>query len=210
MNRVTDIAALATTTLQAPPYEQIAGALRRLFLAGGTKVGVDCLRHAMLAEALLKSLGYDANLKVGYVAWRVGPGDGDVIVHAPQSGVAAQAHNAHPYHAWVEVFGAVFDPTVYQFVVKATALDLCDGGVTDVQWAPLYLAAPIEQVQPLHQVLQEEVGMFYYEHVPALQAAIMASVAPVDAEEFKIANIIFSHPSAQAFGAERVAALLAA
>ncbi|MYM92494.1 hypothetical protein [Duganella vulcania] len=200
----------APSPVQAPPYAQIATALRRMFLASGSKIGVDSLRHAVLAQALLKSAGFAAEVKVGYAAWRVGPGDGDVIVHAPGNDMAQQGKNAHPFHAWVEVGPVIFDATAYQFVVKATALDMIDGGKTDLQWAPLQLAEHRDQVQTLHTVLQADVGMFYYEHVPGLQAVIMAGVPPVDPEELDLLTIIFNHPSAQALSSNHVAAALLA
>ncbi|MYM92681.1 hypothetical protein [Duganella vulcania] len=219
MEQATNTAANATNTNNAaprtPPYAQVASAVRRLFTAAGANLGVDCLDHAMRAVALFKSAGFSAEVKIGYAAWRVGPGDGDMIVHAPMPGMVPQGPNAHPFHAWVELSDSneVFDPTLYQLPRKARALDMLDGGSTTVAWAPDYLVTQYAQVKSLRTVTNEDVGMFYYQHVPALQAAIMARTQQLDAEEMEVLELVFSNPALHVVGpnnAKEAAARLAA
>jgi hypothetical protein len=60
---------------------QVASAIRRLALAASGYLGSDCHLHAEMGRLLLADLGFNATLVSGYAAWRVGPGDGDVISH---------------------------------------------------------------------------------------------------------------------------------
>lgn len=189
---------------QDPPFEQVASALRRLFQACGTKAGVDCLHHAALGQALLRSLGYESTVRIGFAAWRVGPGDGDVILHAPVTGMAPLAPHSVPFHAWIEFREVVFDPTAYQLPLKARMLDLIDGGTTDIAWAPEYLAISRDQVQTLHTVRQADTGMVYYDVVPSMETVIKSTMAPIDDEELELLTVIFRNPDTHVIGPNNV------
>lgn len=211
MDHATAAAATAThSTASTPPFAEVASAVRRMFVAAGTRVGVDCLDHALRTVALLESLGYPAEVKIGYAAWRVGRGDADVIVHAPVPGTIPQGPNAHSFHAWVVCAGQLVDVTTYQLGMKAKALDELDGGTTNVEWQPLHLVAQPSQVRSLQAVTQDDVGMFYYQQVPALQAAIMAHVKPLDPQDLNDLRVIYDNPGAQVLGPNHFAALQAA
>lgn len=94
---------------------RVAHAIRRLAMAASPSVGSDCYLHAALGRQLLADLGIEARVVTGYAAWRVGPGDGDVISHTHQeTSYLPQGAIGFAYHAWLACAGHVIDFTTYQ------------------------------------------------------------------------------------------------
>lgn len=62
---------------------RVAAAVQRVCAAASGNLGVDCYDQALLAQSVLQRLGVHAEIVIGYAAWRVGPGGGDVISHYP-------------------------------------------------------------------------------------------------------------------------------
>ena len=155
----------------------ISSALRRLATAASGNLGSDCYIHAAIVQALLARLGVTAKLVAGYAAWRVGNGDGDVILHAqlphmpPQPGAVA-------YHVWLEVENHLIDFTTFQLKTKALQMDKLDGGTTTVTWCPDYLDVPIKSISPLRAVIQLRAGMYYYKQDMAIEKLILSAAHP--------------------------------
>ena len=112
---------------------RISSALRRLATAASGNLGSDCYIHAAIAQEILNRLGVSSKLVAGYAAWRVGNGDGDVILHAPMPNMPSQPGSV-AYHMWLEVGKHLIDFTTYQLRHKAIQRDKLDGGTTTVTW----------------------------------------------------------------------------
>lgn len=142
---------------------RVSSAIRKLAEAASSHVGADCYLHADLCRELLKQHGVESRLVIGFAAWRVGDGHGDVIVHAPLQGMAPQPE-ALPFHAWLEIGPAesahrlILDFSTYQLRRKAAELDALDGGDTNVNWCPDYLAALATDVSSLEDVTMKRRG----------------------------------------------------
>ena len=91
---------------------RLAAAIRKLATAASGHIGSDCYAHAAIAQVILAKLGVEARLVAGYAAWRVGDGDGDVILHAPAPGMVEQPGGV-PYHMWLEIEDHLLDLTTY-------------------------------------------------------------------------------------------------
>ena len=95
---------------------QISSTLRRFAIAASGNFGSDCYIHAAIAQTILAQLGVASKLVVGYAAWRIGNGDGDVILHAPLPNMPPQPGGV-AYHMWVEVDNNIIDFTTYQLIL---------------------------------------------------------------------------------------------
>ena len=136
---------------------RLAAAMRKYAMAASDRLGSDSYIHAAIVREILAQIGFESHVVVGHAAWRVGPGDNDVILHAPMPGMVIQA-NALPYHVWVEMDGALLDVTTFQLRLKAEQLDAQDGGQTIVVWCPDFLFVPKSSISPLKNVIQKEIA----------------------------------------------------
>lgn len=185
--------------------DRVALAVRKLFLAAGPSVGMDCYDHAVIGVELLRRLGIEARIAVGYAAWRVGEGDGDVVAHTPKGQVFPPQNGAGEgrhavFHAWIEVAGRILDLTTYQLRRKAAELDALDGGQTQVDWAPDYLFLDKTEVQDYAAVAKLNAGLSYYERVMDLERVMMATAKPTDAEAVEMAMMVYQNPDAAVIG----------
>lgn len=189
--------ALTAQLAQAQAAAEIVGpAIRKLAEAASSRLGSDCITHAELSRLALAELGVATELVVGCAAWRVGPGDGDVIAHVFQvkGYLPPGAEQGFPYHAWLRLGDVLIDLTTYQLRLKAAALDSHDGGHTLVQWCPDHLVVPVSEVSSYQAVAQAlTAGIFYYEFVPQLHARVTASMS-VDTEDLQLLKIIMANP----------------
>lgn len=144
--------------------------------------GADCLMYAGVGAEVLKQMGYtNAKLVIGSAAWRVGPGDGDVISHAAeintgQSVFAPVVGNvgAGMFHAWIDVGGAIVDFTTASLVDKAAQLDAADGGKTQVDWAPKAVWVQKNQCTSFKEVVNGySSGVFAYKRHEDLEQHIL-------------------------------------
>lgn len=200
--------------LQAPDSEKldrmkgsvarVAGALRRLATAASAQLGGDCVMHALIGTQLLADEGINSSVVVGFAAWRVADGDGDVVAHVPMPGMVAQPGGA-PYHVWLEIDGLIVDFTTYQLKRKAKQLDLLDGGHTVVEWCPEYLLEPKSRVVSYRDVAQGRRGLFHYSQDGAIRSSVLAN-AVVDPEDLAAARVIFANPQVEVFGPNHAAA----
>jgi hypothetical protein len=185
--------------------EKVGHALRRLATAASSHLGSDCYLHAELGRRLLGDLGIEARCVVGYAAWRVGPGDGDVISHTNAvKGYLPSGTQGFAYHAWLDVSGYVVDFTTYQLTRKAAELDKSDGGVTNVEWCPALLFLRKQDVRSYQQVAQLHAGLSHYEEVPEM-ASILRDGFELDEQDLAAARLILSKPDVMVFGPHGVA-----
>lgn len=183
--------------------KQVGHALRRLMGAASAHQGADCYAHAELGRVLLADLGFTFQTRVGFAAWRVGPGDGDVMAHVPRrdsflpSGVAGVGFG---YHAWLEAGEWLVDFTTYQLDRKCRDLDAMDGGRTTVDWCPDYLLLSRSQVRSHGEVARApDAEVAYYEAHEGLTAR-MAGGYLLDADEVVAARILLRNPSMEVVG----------
>jgi hypothetical protein len=197
----TSISPIDLLPLNVATVASVAFAVRRFATAVSSHLGSDCFLHMELGRHLLAKVGIDANRVVGFAAWRVGCGDGDVISHAPHSpGYAPPGQAAFAYHAWLEFRGVVIDFTTYQLQVKARQLDQADGGQTTVEWCPDFLMLVSEQVQTYrHVAMASFPGVAYYEARPELLAALEPAFV-LDPGDLATARLLLAHPELSVFG----------
>jgi hypothetical protein len=180
---------------------QVAQALRKLATAASSHLGSDCYVHAELGRALLADLGITAQRVVGYAAWRVGPGDGDVISHTREaSSYLPPGAKGLAYHAWLQASDFLIDFTTYQLQRKARELDAADGGHTQVVWCPDYLLLPRSALRSYREVaVAPGPGVAYYEAQPQLDR-IMKEQFTLDPDDLTAARLVLAHPEATVTG----------
>lgn len=178
---------------------RISSALRRLATAASGNLGSDCYIHAAIAQEMLNRLGVSSKLVAGYAAWRVGNGDGDVILHAPLPNMPSQPGSV-AYHMWLEVGKHLIDFTTYQLRHKAIQMDKLDGGTTTVTWCPDYLAVPKNSVSPLRSVIQLRAGMYFYKQDTAIENLIISAARPLDDDDINTAWLLYLNQELCVFG----------
>lgn len=180
-------------------FPRLSGAVRRLSEAASEDFGSDCVLQAWLSQKLLDRLGVPSRICVGFALWRVGAGDGDVIVHAPMPGQHFDSMDSLPYHAWIEIDGYIFDATTAQLRLKGQMLDALDGGKTNVDWVPDYLLVEKSRVSSSSNVQNAPgPGIFHYERQPEVERFILNGFTPDDGDA-DIAWILYCNPEAQVF-----------
>ena len=179
-------------------FARIAAAVRKLMTAASAQPGSDALQHADLARHLLSLEGFDADVVIGFAAWRVGPGDGDVVIHGgghdPSVTIVRQRDNELAYHAWVETGGHVFDVTTYQLAAKAADLDRLDGRTTTVSWCPDFVLLPKAEIASFVRVRQETAGLMYYERDAYLQAVVRNRAIEFDPQDIAAVELVYRNP----------------
>lgn len=180
-----------------------SSAIRRLATAASEHFGGDCYLHAAIGQALLARAGIQSRIVVGYAAWRVGMGDGDVISHTTHevSYLPPGVDKGLPFHAWLEVGPRILDFTTYQLRKKAAELDAMDGGKTNVAWSPDFLFAKKEMGSPYREVAQVyKTGVFHYQEIPGLHETINAERRTLDPEDILHAEFLMDNQNVMAFG----------
>lgn len=180
--------------------ERVSVVLRKLATAASGHFGSDCYLHAEMGRCLLQDLGIETRRVVGYAAFRVGEGDGDVIAHTDQvqcflpPGAAGMA-----YHAWLEAGDTIIDFTTYQLEQKARELDALDGNHTLVKWCPEYLVLRKRDVHTYRAVASLRAGMAHYDEKPELES-LLASQFQLDEGDLAAARLILSNPQINVMG----------
>lgn len=180
-------------------FQRLASTIHRLIDAAGTHHGADCYTQALLASEILRRRGVPAEISVGFAAFRVGNGDGDVITHAPMPNMPYQP-NAAAYHAWVEIGDWIFDTTTSQLRQKAADLDTLDGGTTAVDWCPDYLLVRKSSVSTFRQVACEHAGMYFYERRRDVESMILSTAPETCEADVHAAIALFENPEIVVIG----------
>ena len=156
--------------------------------------GQDCYTRAVFAKLLLARLDVDAKLVVGFAAWRVGNGNGDVIGHHP----AILAHgDGCLFHTWLEIGKNILDFTTFQLRLKVAMMDAIDGYKTNVVWCPEYLYVPKTSASPFNFVRDKHAGLFHYRHDEQTEAMLRSAAKPVDPSDIEQLWQIYQNPDAQ-------------
>lgn len=158
----------------AVDFARVAAVVRAYLIEDNASHTADALTHAALARHLLQQAGLDAELVVGFAAWRVGPGDGDIVSHGGGEVPPAERlpETEAPHHAWLETGGHVFDVTTYQLVRKAAEFDRQHAKTTAVTWCPDFVLTPRVELASFARVRQPVVGLMYYQRDAYLQAVV--------------------------------------
>jgi hypothetical protein len=168
--------------LQAVDREALAKAMKLVVHAITDFHGVDCLLYAKIGAGLLTKLGVPAQAAAGSAVWRVGPGDSDLITHAPELGgamfVPASAQGqAGMFHAWIEVGDLVIDFTTHSLVDKARMLDEADGGTTQVDWCPPSLWLDKSEMLTMQEVRDHrDAGVCTYVRKEAVEKVVLGGM----------------------------------
>lgn len=168
-------------------FARVAAAVRALMAEASTIPALDALAHARLARHLLHRAGLVSDLTIGFAAWRVGPGDGDIIAYgggddAAVDTVRTKAETAQ-YHAWLETGGHVFDVATYQLARKAAEFDRHRGKSIRVTWCPDFVLVPKASLASFARVRQAVVGLMYYERDAFLQSVVGTGSGELDARQ---------------------------
>ena len=159
---------------------------------------------ATLAQRILKDEGIDTQLVIGEAAWRVGPGDGDVIAHSPRvGGIAPEGVMAFAYHAWLQIGDTIIDFTTHSLRSKAASLDAIDGGSTVVLWCPDFLVIEVGNTLSLHEVNQApREGVACYQELPGLYDAMVSAGLREEVDEGDVAvmKVILANPGIVVLG----------
>lgn len=193
---------LITPTLNLPHAAeiiQVASSLRRLATAASSHLGSDCFIHAAIGQQLLNRLSIPTTLVAGFAAWRVGNGDGDVILHAPNPTAPTQS-NGVAYHVWLELDNFLIDFTTYQLRFKAAQLDALDGNTTSVKWCPEHLYAHRCTLSSLKHVIQKKAGLYFYLRNEEIESLIFSSAPTIDTDDVETAWLLYLNPDLQVFG----------
>lgn len=193
----------AFASLRTLPYNdeiiKVSFALRRLATAASANLGSDCFIHAAIGQQLLNRLNIKTTLVAGYAAWRIGNGNGDVILHAPNPGMPTQPGGV-AYHVWLEADFNLIDFTTYQLRYKAAQLDALDGQTTTVKWCPDFLYAPRRDISPIKNVIKKKAGLFCYNRNQDIESLIFSTAPTLDDEDVQTAWLLYQNQDLQVFG----------
>lgn len=175
-----DAAHKASQAVAAVNREHFAQAVRQIVGAISHVDGADCLTYALVGAGLLRELGVPARAVAGTAAWRVGPGDGDVVSHDPSAdtAVVVGVGRAAMFHAWTEYDSPqgpiVVDLTTRQLRDKAASLDEADGGHTQVDFCPDLIWQPAPAERSARWVAQQyDPGIFTYVRNPKIEEVVL-------------------------------------
>jgi hypothetical protein len=185
-------------------FARLACALQKLTTSASMHIGADCMLQAKLAQRILQDEGINTRVVVGESAWRVGPGDGDVITHSPRiGGFSPPGVKAVAYHAWLEMGSTIIDFTTHSLRSKAKSLDAMDGGQTNVLWCPAYLVMQSDETVSLQAVVRApNHGVACYQQLPGLEEMMVAEGCnkDIDEEDVLLLRLIFDSPEMVVIG----------
>lgn len=194
--------------------ERLALAIQRVCTAASAPHGADCYLHAWLAKRFLEDRGVHAFIEVGNAAWRVGPGDGDVLSHVTpeehidqvvaELGELPGQRGAFMYHAWVRVGEQwIFDATTYLIPSKAEALDAADGSTTAVNWKPDFLLEKATSGRSFSALVAAYDTCFHYRKDERMQSLIERGFEGSE-DDYSLLCLAYNNPQAIVIGPNHV------
>jgi len=162
-------------TIPTETAERIATAVRTIATTTSSRLGSDCIWHALACRHLLAREGIDdARLVAGYAAWRVdGKAPGAVVCHHVEGVPCDPGSGGLAFHAWVSCGSQVFDATTYQLRGKMALMDTADGGRTKVRWSPPYVLVSRQQCHSWRSVRDGfRAGLSCYDAIPAITTRV--------------------------------------
>lgn len=181
---------------QIETIRSAATATAKTMRATSLRRGKDCVAHANLLVALLKRHGIPARVAVGYAAWRVGAGVGDVVANHPSC--VAPAPGKFIGHAWVAIGKLVADATTWALPHKLAGLDEADGCTSTCSWAPDILVADRSHCSSFVSTTNAYTFTFYYEERAELIDVLVDE--ELDADLVTIADKLMVNPHARVNG----------
>lgn len=196
-----------STAVREDIFGRLANALQKLTEGASPAVGSDCFLHAKLAQTILSEEGIPTEIVAGESAWRIGPGDQDVIAHsanASGSSFTIAPGSPLPIHVWLKTSeGEILDFTTHSLRIKARLLDESDGGHTVCAWCPPYLLVSPRRTT-FKEVLQATTsGVFHYLELPGLMDVLMArgvGVGEIDDGDLSVLRYLFRNPETRVVG----------
>lgn len=183
----------------------VARPVRQFLTAASNHFASDCLLHSELARVLMADVGIEARTVVGFAAWRLGPGDGDVIMHVPRNPDALPTQQEVLFHTWLELDFLIADITTYQLRFKAESMDTADGGHTSVRWCPDFIVVRRGTVRSLEAVRDGHlVGQAYYCAASGAFQHKIKNGFELDPEDVEIARHLMINPVAGVVGRNHV------
>jgi hypothetical protein len=150
----------------------------------------NCINHAIVARHILKiTFAIEAALIGGHAGWQYGPGAYDSVTCEDHSGTVyhCMAGGNFSRHAWVEVAGLIFDPTLYQLPAKIVLADRADNHrsrVThDFGRYLLVRRGSTTRAKFLRPHKIPKAGAFYYERTMRHTKTVLECAAQSDVEE---------------------------
>lgn len=132
-----------------------------------TAEGGDCIPTALLMADALKAEDIKAKPVIGYAAWRVGPGAGDMVGHHPSviSQVMPDGSEEMGFmgHAWVQVGYWIIDITTRDLPSKLAGIDAFDGRKSHCLWWSPITVIERKKCKTLWHTQQDYDSGCYYE-----------------------------------------------
>jgi hypothetical protein len=150
----------------------------------------NCINHAIVARHILKiTFAIEAALVGGHACWQYGPGAYDSVTCEDHSGTVYHCTTGGNFsgHAWVEVAGLIFDPTLYQLPAKIILADRADNHRSrithDFGSYLLVRRGSTTRAKFLRPHEIPKAGAFYYERTMRHTKTVRECAAQSDVEE---------------------------
>jgi hypothetical protein len=150
----------------------------------------NCINHAIIARHILKiTFAIEATLVGGHAGWQYGPGAYDSVTCEDHTGTIYQCTAGGNFsgHAWVEVAGLLFDPTLYQLPAKVVLADRADNHRSRITHDfGLYLLVRLGSTTRATFLRPHKIpnaGAFYYEQTMRHTQIVRPCAAQSDVEE---------------------------
>lgn len=108
------------------------------------------------------------------------------------------------FHVWLETMDHVLDFTTYTLPAKAAALDLSDGGETNISWCPDFLFAPKRSISSKRALIDGAAGSYFYERNLEVECLVMAIAKQQDPGLVNVVEMLYLNQSCQVLGPNQI------